>query len=423
MSLADKSSLLFIPSGYIAQKVYSIFPTSGVGDFTFSRSGSATRIAKNGLITTVDSNIPRLEYPLIDGEVVGCPSLILEPARTNLITYSEDVSQWINVNTTISQDDVISPDGTLNADKFEFTGDGSIRPNTSQLTFTNDYCFSVFIKKGNARYVTLWARFFTTETIIGFDLDTNTSENGGNIEDFGNDWYRLSINNNVTGDADRTGVFYIFLPNSLGGSNSVSGNNAYVWGAQVEEGSYPTSYIKSNSGSTTTRSAETANGSGDAATFNDSEGVLMAEISALTEDSGLSRRITISDGSTNNRVSIELDETEGLIKLFFSGNGTLNQLTKNISDVYTPFKILASYELNSLKLYINGYKVSQDTSIVLPNGLDDLSFDNGTGASNFYGKTKQIQYYNSALTDSELEQLTSWTSFTDMAEGQQYSIK
>ena len=67
MSLADQASLLLIPSGYKSQKVYSIFPTDGDGDFDFSRSGSATRIAKNGLITTVDSNIPRLEYPMIDG--------------------------------------------------------------------------------------------------------------------------------------------------------------------------------------------------------------------------------------------------------------------------------------------------------------------------------------------------------------------
>ena len=88
MSLADKASLLLIPTGYKSQKVYSIFPTDGVGDFDFSRSSSATRIAKNGLITTVAANVPRLEYPMIDGVVNGCPSLILEPQRTNLITNS-----------------------------------------------------------------------------------------------------------------------------------------------------------------------------------------------------------------------------------------------------------------------------------------------------------------------------------------------
>jgi hypothetical protein len=63
MSLADESSLLFIPTGYKESKIYSVFPTTGVGDFTFNRNSSATRIAKNGLITSVATDIPRLEYP------------------------------------------------------------------------------------------------------------------------------------------------------------------------------------------------------------------------------------------------------------------------------------------------------------------------------------------------------------------------
>jgi len=64
-----------------------------------------------------------------------------------------------------------------------------------------------------------------------------------------------------------------------------------------------------------------------------------------------------------------------------------------------------------------------DTLATMPSGLDTLTFDNGNGVDDFYGNTKQIQYYNSALTESELEKLTSWTSFIDMAQAQQYSIK
>ena len=422
-----KPKLALIPAAQ-GSELFSVLPSSGVGDFDFSRSGSATRINSQGLIEEVDSEVSRLNYPMIDGVVKVCPHHILEPVRTNLITYSEDVSQWINVNTTISQDDVISPDGTLNADKFEFTGDGSIRPNTSQLTFTNDYCFSVFIKKGNARYVTLWARFFTTETIIGFDLDTNTSENGGNIEDFGNDWYRLSINNNVTGDADRTGVFYIFLPNSLGGSNSVSGNNAYVWGAQVEEGSYTTSYIKSNSGSTNTRSAETANGSGDAATFNDSEGVLMAEISAL-DNLGSFENLSLSDGNNLSRVFLFYRNSLNLMEFRVSVNNSIQmQFQYTIEDAKTFNKMLIKYKQNDFAVWINGFELHTD-NIGITFGsypLTNLSFDNGKVSSPtdpFKGKIKQLQYFQTALTDSELEQLTSWTSFTDMAQGQLYTIE
>jgi hypothetical protein len=402
-----------------------------VGDFDFTRSGSATRINSQGLIETVASGVSRLNYPMIDGVVKGCPHHILEPQRTQLVQYSEDFSNayWGKSNITVTTNQTISPDGSQNADKFlENTSTASHLISKSGISITSgvSHTLSVFVKANGRNTFRLFTDTGGNSFFAYFNLETKSigSKQGltaSKIEEYPNDWYRCSISFTPT----TTSIYVQFLLTLDNETTSYTGDGSsgmYLWGAQIEQGSYPTSYIP-NYGTSggVTRSAETANGSGSAATFNDSEGVLMAEISALTEDSGLSRRITISDGSTNNRVSIELDETEGLIKLFFSGNGTLNQLTKNISNVYTPFKILASYELNSLKLYINGYKVSQDTSIVLPNGLNDLSFDSGTGGSNFYGNIKQLQYFDTA--DIDLEQLTSWVSFQDMAEGQLYTIE
>ena len=380
--------------------------------FNFERGSSATVVNKDGLIETVGSDMPRIDYK---DDSKG--ALLLEPQRTNLIEYSEDASQWLNVNEIITKDEIISPDGTLSADKFEFTGDGSIRPNTSQLTFIDNYVFSVFIKKGNSRYVTLQSRFFTTSSTIGFDLDNATAESGGVIEDYGNDWFRLSLTNNVTGDADRTGVFYVYLPNELGSMTSVSGNYAYVWGAQVEEGSYATSYIPTN-GSAVTRQAETANGSGDADTFNDSEGVLMAEISALDKSSDY-RFIAVSDGTNNNRVSIYFGNDNTLTG-FVSGVSQFNSGV-NILDFN---KVLLKYKSGDYSFWVNGFvaETSSSTSGTHAN-LNEIKFSMGSNSNSFYGKTKQLQYHNSALTDSELEQLTSWTSFTDMAEGQLYTIE
>ena len=111
--MAIAPSLAMIPSGYKAQKVYSAVPTNGDGDFDFARSTSATRVNKDGLIEEVAVNVPRLDYS--DG---GCPSLLLEPSRTNLIQYSEDFSQsyWNKINTGYSTNSLISPNGTLTAD-------------------------------------------------------------------------------------------------------------------------------------------------------------------------------------------------------------------------------------------------------------------------------------------------------------------
>ena len=149
MSLADKSSLLFIPTGYKESKIYSVFPSTGVGDFTFNRNSSATRIAKNGLITSVATDIPRLEYPLIDGVVNGCPSLLLEPSRTNLVTYSEDFSNaaWSETGASVVSG-FISPDGSLNAYKL-VEDTSTLRHSTNTLnTVVGEHTFSVFAKKG-----------------------------------------------------------------------------------------------------------------------------------------------------------------------------------------------------------------------------------------------------------------------------------
>ena len=112
-----KPKLALIPAAQ-GSKLYSVLPSSGVGDFDFTRSGSATRINAQGLIETVGSGVSRLNYPMIDGVVKGCPSHLLEPERRNHIQYSEDFSQvsWTKEWCTITSNSTISPDGSLNAD-------------------------------------------------------------------------------------------------------------------------------------------------------------------------------------------------------------------------------------------------------------------------------------------------------------------
>ena len=107
-------SLAMIPQAYKSGKVYSQLPVSGGGDFDFTRAGSATRVDKDGFIEEVGANVPRLDYS--DG---GCPSLLLEPTRSNLLSYSEDFSDawWEKTTTTVISNNAISPNGTLNATK------------------------------------------------------------------------------------------------------------------------------------------------------------------------------------------------------------------------------------------------------------------------------------------------------------------
>ena len=112
-----KPTLALIPATQ-GSKFYSVLPSNGVGDFDFTRSGSATRINKDGLIETVSNGVSRLNYPLVDGVVNGCPSHLLEPSKQNALQRSENLISHIGVNNgvTISANQIISPSGSLTAD-------------------------------------------------------------------------------------------------------------------------------------------------------------------------------------------------------------------------------------------------------------------------------------------------------------------
>jgi hypothetical protein len=437
-----KPKLALIPAAQ-GSKFYSVLPSSGVGDFDFSRSGSATRINSQGLIETVGNGVSRLNYPLLDGVVSGCPHHILEPQRTNSLIYSEDFSQsdWVKGNASIESDTLISPNGSLNASTLTDNTANTIHRlrDSISLSASTDYCLSIFAKKGTLSNIQLAlintgnsntaSRVFDLENgILGESITSGGTLSDSKITDYGNGWYRCEI---IAQLGSTPNTWQVTLATRSSGNsapiNQVTydgdGNgNVHLWGAMLEQGSFPTSYIPTN-GSAVTRSAETANGSGDADTFNDSEGVLMAEISALAETS----RISLNDGTTSNNVRFVYDAGANRIDgIVFNGS---NQFSRQyILPTQGSFnKISLKYKPNDFAFWVNGFKVGSliGSGTTFTEGtLSELDFDAGSnGLLPFYGNTKQIQYYDSALTDSELETLTSWVSFSDMAQAQLYSIQ
>ena len=396
-------SLAMIPSGYKASKVYSVLPESGVGDFDFTRATTATRVNSSGLIEEMAINVPRLEYPLIDGVVNGCPSLLLEPQRTNLITDSQTFTGTLSeVNRQSNSADIVDPFGTNTAFKFTVLTSGADANTriTNSISIT-EFSISIYVNGLAGQKFELflardsYSQIFSTKEVLS----------GG--------WQRIELNGTFSTSST---TVVIGLEFGFTSDDSVAGQEYYLTGLQLEQGSFPTSYIPTN-GSTVTRSAETANGSGDAATFNDSEGVLMAEISALDEVHTSNKVISLSDGSSSNALLLYYSIGTNKINIF-DGTNVGEYIAPNIK---TFNKVAVRYNSNSTTLWVNGIETVSIASKVF-SGFNVLNFTNENDILPFYGNTKQIQYYNSALTDSELEQLTSWISFTDMANGQQYSI-
>ena len=371
--------------------------------FTTTRNSIGTRVNKEGLIEVVGNDVPRIDYT---DSAEGV--LLLEPQSANLITHSIDLtnSSWVKTGTgtgstpSVTSNYSVSPDGTQNADRviFDLNG-GTANGDISQVSVTfgsvssASYTNSVYIKSNTAN---------------DYDLVVADPSGGNVVKTITPQWQRF--------DNSRTSVTNLSIRIRLRGDESTSDYaDVSIWGAQVEQNSYPTSYIPT-SGSTVTRLADTANGSGNSEVFNDSEGVLFADTAALVDDN-TSKRISISDGSSNpnNLVCIDMSEYTNTIvgrirtsnsEVAFLQSASQNQTQKN--------KIAVKYKVNDFALWINGFEVDTDNNGAVPIGLNDVSFDRGNGSNDFYGKTKEVAYYDEILTDLELETLTSYRSLNEL---------
>jgi len=410
MSLQDiykKAGVVMKPAAMKDGKLYSQQPHSGAGDFNFSRAdGVQTRINKHGLIEIVANNEPRLSYDLVDGKVSDCPHLLLEPSRTNQFTYSESLnSGWSTggVVMTLTSSQFISPDGSQNASRLEIpsTGSPSVFAQLESHSSGTQYTVSVYAKSN-------------TGTNQSFRLYGDYGASGNISSDFTatNEWQRFSYTFTASASGSRGAGIYNTTNQSA---------DLQVYGIQFEQGSYPTSYIPT-SGSTETRQADICNGSGTSAEFNDSEGVLFAEFSALADD-GTTRVITINDTSNQLTERVQLFILSTSMYGRVTDGGVTQGEVSSTPTLTDNNKIAFKYKANDFALWINGVEVDASSSGSTPSGLDTIRFDAGTGGSPFYGKTKQLSTFKTALTDAELEKLTSWESFFDMAKGQEYNVK
>ena len=376
--MATIPSIAMIPSGVKASKLYSVLPTDGAGDFTTTRASVATRVNENGLIEEVASNVPRLDYS--DG---GCPSLLLEPTATNLVTYSEDFSDasWAKGNVTLTSNSAISPDGTLNADLLTFTASsGNYIEKGGTITIGQTYTVSCYVKSAVSSSQTF--KIYGNANKLSATLTATT------------EWQRF------------THTFTSDISNLSSGFVSSDLSQLHIYGFQLEQNSYSTSYVKTV-GTTQTRVADTASGSGNSTVINSTEGVLYFEGSALADD-GTDRKISISDGTSGNDVVIGFSRFSGSINGEVHSAGIIQTTGFGATGVTQDNnnKFALSWGGGVVKLYVNGIQTNIDTGATSPIGLNQLRFSYGNGTHSMFSKTKSVQVYKTALTDAELTTLT-----------------
>ena len=358
---------------------------------------------------------------------------------TLFIRASTGVSATISNISVKEVQGFVSPDGTTNAYKLvEGTNNGSHGAYRSQSSFTPsaDYTHSFFVKPserykvtiGDASYGTRWGAYnLSTGLLIdeGSDAVGDTT-----IEALPNGWYRLSIVTNQNSNARYPHVKTLSNDYSAGDVRSYQGDGTsgvYIYGAQLEALSYPTSLIYNGTeGSTMTRTADLCTNSGTVNDFNSAEGVLYIEMKALSDD-GTPRTISINGGTSANRVAIQFRATSGQINsAIVVGGSAQSVMPFTISQTIGYIKIALKWKVNDFALWVNGIEVATDTSgsIFSSDTLNSLDCNDGSSGEGFYGKLEQVQVYKEALTDKELYDLTKplYSSFDVMANALQYDI-
>ena len=357
--------------------------------FDFTRATTATRVNKQGLIESVNDGIARIDY---SDSTQG--ALLLEPQRTNLFQYSNDFNQWTTSGTITSGQDGLG----VNPDAWIYQNSTPTSAVYISNTLSGVQTMSGFFKKNSTNGIRLFA-FGDVNCNAYFDLNNGTVDLQQNIISadivpFGDDWFRCSITFNQTNTQCS-----IYITNNA--NTQVLGEITMQY-MQLELGSYPTSYIPTN-GATATRNQEICNNA--TPEINSEEGVLYAEIAALAND-GTRRYISLNNGTNNYDVRIYFD-LNGYISVLSKVAGTTQVFLQSNSYTQTDFnKVAFKYKENDFALWINGVKVATDTSgITSPeNTLNQLDF-NGNNLD-FFGNTKDVKYYPKALTDAQLQTLT-----------------
>ena len=354
------------------------------------------------------NNIARFDHNPVTGESLG---LLIEEQRANLELYSADFANahWSKGDTVIDSNTVVAPDGTLTGDKlYENTANAQHRVfRATGVTITTGvpYTYSVYAKAGERSRLRL-----TNNSTVGaiFDLSSGTivETNAGftsSITAVGNGWFRCTATETSTASA--TGRLIVLLVSS-GTTISYTGDGysgIYIWGAQLEAGAFPTSYIPTVA-SSVTRAADDASmtGANFSSWYRADEGTLYAELNvrALAASNG----VVVNDNTTNNRIRMALTSVSD------QGTVTTNNSSQAVLDGGTPAadtttRLALAYKVNDFALSLSGGAVATDTTGTVPVVTQMQIGAETTTAGNI--SIKKLAYYPSRLSNANLQALTS----------------
>jgi hypothetical protein len=384
MSLLDKASLVVTPNAYKASKLYSVVPNTTLGDMTVVRATTATRVNSLGLIESVAVNVPRIDYT--NG---SCPSLLVEPQRTNYVLYSEqfDNAAWTTDNATVTANNTIAPDGNLTADRLVGTNTGTydcrVFRDVSSAGTSGAAVVSIWAKADVAQKMTIGISNREYQT---FDLTTL--------------WVRYSLLVSLGGSNN----FNIFAAqvDSSGTVTPGTQGTIYIWGAQLEAGAYATSYIPTVA-SSVTRNADVISKTGISSLIGQTEGTIFVDAN-LSVNANERRLISVSNGTETQRIIIWTLGTV-LYATFNTMSVTLGNFPIGIVKIAVAYTISGANTNYSIK--VNNNSLVSGSVVAAPNPLNSINIGANTSLGLFLQDSiNSIQLYKTPLTNTEITSLT-----------------
>ena len=410
MSLLDTASLILTPNGYkdgvTTGKLYSVKPTDASGDMVVTRNTTSTRVDSAGLIQNVAFNAPRIDYT--SG---GCPSILVEPARTNLVLYSEQFDlnpPWATLLATVTANNTTAPDGNVTADKLVATaapGTHYVAQEPTGSVSGTTVTVSVFAKASglsNIQIVNNAVGAGVANFILsGVGTATLLSGVSATITPVGDDgWYRCRM----TYTPGSTGTFNIQIRLAdSSGSTSFTGNDVYgvsLWGAQLEVGSYPTSYIPTVAG-TVSRNDDVISKTGISSLIGQAEGTIFWDIKDLVGSVATGNpEFMIRNTAFTNWIGITTSTSASPFRVTARaiGLGNIIDYTSNI----TSAKACLKYGTFGAKLFLNGNPTPVATTVNPNFSFDNILF---SGARISF-KTNRFALWTTALSDAQCKDLT-----------------
>jgi hypothetical protein len=381
--------------------------------------------AKDYQRTETRLNIPRLDYS--NG---SCPSLLVEPQRTNLVTYSSsfDNSAYNKTNVSVTANTSTSPDGTQNADTI--TSNASSPQLLSPLvSFATSTSVSLFVKYVSQKYVQLFgggafgdfANFDLENAIVG---TIGASTTNAKIENYGNGWLRISaVFSGFSGSTTARLGFTSALNSGWNSLDSAFNKSVLAYGFQIEAGTYATSYIPTTS-ATVTRNQDQISKTGissligtEFTLFFDGFGSIGGDYSrylVLKGSGGTYANFISIESNSNNFVAVNVNNASATNIFYANGAVTSGQR----------FKLAVRFKNNDFAFYLNGSQVATQTSATVPT-TSDLYLGYYTDYADNYNEINSAVIWPTSLTNDQLEALTgtSFNTYAEMASYYNYTLQ